>query len=59
LDPEYYELDSPFTYYGMYHLGAEAIGQKLVWLPGEFSEIDRGSYLIQSPEDLDRKKPQR
>ena len=38
---EYYRLDTPSTYFDLYNVEAEAMGQSLVWLAGEFPEIDR------------------
>lgn len=57
LASEYYELDGPSTYYDLYNIEAEALGQKLIWLPGEFPEIDRNDQLIKEPADLDRLRP--
>jgi hypothetical protein len=54
---EYYDLDSPSLYYDMYNIEAEALGQRLVWMPGTFPEIDGTQPLIKSPKDLDRIKP--
>lgn len=56
LASEYYELDSPSTYFDIYNIEAEALGQKLVWIPGQFPEIDRAHQLISHPTDLDRLK---
>ena len=57
LASEYYGLDTPSTYYDLYNIEAEALGQALVNLPGEFPEIDRTRRLIGSPADLDRLRP--
>jgi hypothetical protein len=56
LASEYYELDSPSTYFDIYNIEAEALGQKLVWIPGEFPEIDHTYQLISQPTDLDHIK---
>jgi hypothetical protein len=57
LASEYYELDGPSTYYDLYNIEAEALGQKLVWLPREFPEIDRRDQLIKGAADLDHLSP--
>lgn len=57
LASEYYGLDSPSTYYDLYNIEAQALGQGLVDLPGEFPEIDRNRRLIRDPADLDRLSP--
>jgi len=54
---EYYRLDTPSTYFDVYNVEAEAMGQSLVWLPGEFPEIDRTRHLIGEPDTLDRIHP--
>ena len=54
---EYYRLDSPSTYFDVYNVEAEALGQPLVWLPGEFPEIDRTKHLLRDPDILDRLRP--
>jgi uroporphyrinogen decarboxylase len=54
---EYYELDTPSTYFDLYNVEAQAMGQALVWLPGDFPEIDRSRQLIREPADLGRLKP--
>jgi hypothetical protein len=53
----YYDLDSPALYYDMYNIEAEALGQKLVWLPEMFPEMDGKNPLIKEPRDLDRLRP--
>jgi len=57
LASEYYRLDTPSTYFDVYNIEAEALGQPLIWLPGEFPEIDRSRHLIKEPGDLDRLRP--
>ncbi len=54
---EYYEFDSPAIYYDMYNIEAEALGQKLTWLPRMFPEIDSSAPLIHERSVLDRLKP--
>ena len=53
----YYDLDSPSLYYDMYNIEAEALGQKLIWVPGMFPEIDGTKPLIRKHSDLDRLRP--
>ena len=53
----YYDLDSPSLYYDMYNIEAEALGQKLIWVPGMFPEIDSSEPLIREHSDLDRLRP--
>jgi uroporphyrinogen-III decarboxylase len=50
---EYYQLDTPSTYFDLYNVEAEALGQELVWLKNEFPEIDRTRQLLRDPGDLD------
>lgn len=52
--PEYYSLNIPSTYFDIYNIEAEVLGQKLVYLKGEFPEIDHDRRLIRTPEDQDR-----
>jgi len=54
---EYYRLDTPSTNFDVYNVEAEALGQPLVWLPGEFPEIDRTRHLLSDPAALDRLRP--
>jgi len=56
---EYYHLDAPSFFYDLYNIEAEALGQPLVWLEGEFPEIKAGDMLIKRPADLDRLRPPR
>ena len=56
---EYYNLDAPSFFYDLYNIEAEALGQSLVWLEGEFPEIKAGDMLIKEPADLDRLRPPR
>ena len=44
---DYYRLDAPSFYYDLYNIEAEAMGQRLIWLPGMFPEIASGNMLLQ------------
>ncbi len=57
LASEYYALDVPSTYFDIYNIEAEALGQQMVYLKGEFPEIDQTRHLIRAPGDLDRLRP--
>ena len=54
---DYYEFCAPSLTYDMYNIEAEALGQRLVWLPGQFPEIDQSNPLIANPKDFDHLRP--
>lgn len=54
---DYYEFSAPALTYDMYNIEAEALGQRLVWLPGQFPEIDQSDPLIEELSDLDHLRP--
>ena len=54
---EYYQLDVLSNFWDVYNIEAEALGQKVVYLPGAIPDIDRTRPLISTPSDLDRISP--
>jgi hypothetical protein len=54
---EYYGFDAVLNFWDVYNVEAEAMGQKVAYLPGRLPDIDRSEALISTPSDLDRIKP--
>ena len=54
---EYYRFDATLNFWDVYNIEAEAMGQKVVYLPGRLPDIDRTVALIGTPSDLDRLRP--
>ena len=54
---EYYRFDTPSNFWDVYNIEAEALGQKVVYLPGGIPDADRTRPLIGTPSDLDRISP--
>jgi len=54
---EYYGFDTALNFWDVYNIEAEAMGQKVLYLPGKLPDIDRSRALIGTPSDLDRIKP--
>ena len=51
---EYYRLDAPTTFWDVYNIEAEALGQKVAYDPEGIPDADRTRPLISEPSDLDR-----
>lgn len=54
---QYYNLDTLSNFWDVYNVEAEAMGQKVVYHSDCLPDIDRTSYLIGSPSDLDKLHP--
>lgn len=54
---EYYGFDAALNFWDVYNIEAEAMGQKIAYLPGRLPDIDRSEPLIKVPSDLDRLRP--
>lgn len=54
---EYYRLDAPITFWDVYNIEAEALGQKVDYDPEGIPDADRTRPLISEPSDLDRLAP--
>ncbi len=54
---EYYGFDTALNFWDVYNVEAEAMGAKVIYLPGKLPDIDRSEALIGTPSDLDRIKP--
>ena len=54
---EYYRLDIPITFWDVYNIEAEALGQKVDYDPEGIPDADRTNPLISEPSDLDRIYP--
>ncbi|MDA3788028.1 MAG: hypothetical protein PF503_06000, partial [Desulfobacula sp.] len=54
---EYYNLDALSNFWDVYNLEAEAMGQKILYQPGEMPDIDRTRPLIAQLSDLDHLGP--
>lgn len=54
---EYYGFDTVLNFWDVYNIEAEAMGQKVLYLPGKLPDIDRSEPLIGVPSDLDRIVP--
>jgi uroporphyrinogen-III decarboxylase len=54
---EYYRLDVPITFWDVYNIEAEALGQKVDYDPEGIPDADRTRPLISEPSDLDRIYP--
>jgi len=54
---EYYRVDGPINFWDVYNVEAEAMGQKVIYVPGGLPDVDRTDPLIKTPADLDRLIP--
>ena len=54
---EYYRVDGPINFWDVYNVEAEAMGQKVIFVPGGLPDVDRTDPLIKTPADLDRLIP--
>ena len=54
---EYYRLDVLNSFWDVYNIEAEALGQKVVYHPGGIPDTDRTRPLIRTPSELDRISP--
>ncbi len=54
---EYYQLETPSNFWDVYNIEAEALGQKVIYIPGGIPDIDRKTPLIDSLSDLDKISP--
>jgi len=54
---EYYRVDGPINFWDVYNVEAEAMGQKVIYVPGGLPDVDRTDPLIKTPADLDRLTP--
>ncbi|MCP3956040.1 MAG: hypothetical protein GY697_28075, partial [Desulfobacterales bacterium] len=54
---EYYRVDGPINFWDVYNVEAEAMGQKVIYVPGGLPDVDRTDHLIKTPADLDRLTP--
>jgi len=54
---EYYRLDVLNSFWDVYNIEAEALGQKVVYHPGGIPDADRTHPLIRTPSELDRISP--
>lgn len=54
---EYYGFDAALNFWDVYNIEAEAMGQKVLYLPGRLPDIDRSDPLISTPSVLDRLQP--
>ncbi|MBT4091333.1 MAG: hypothetical protein HN580_02240 [Deltaproteobacteria bacterium] len=51
---EYYQLETVSNFWDVYNIEAEALGQKVIYVPGGLPDIDRKINLIETPADLDK-----
>ena len=49
-------LDIGYVDYDVYNIEAEALGQKILFAPGQMPDVDRSHYLIQDASDLHKIK---
>jgi uroporphyrinogen-III decarboxylase len=54
---DYYRMDAPINFWDVYNAEAEALGQKIIYVPGGLPDVDRTQPLIKTPADLDRITP--